>query len=251
MEDLSSTSYGIRLKKLDDLTPINTTTISVLVNGDRKTIKVARPSKIAAINTINQNETAIHFGLVIENDWTITDTSNNTSHYSILFAHSLRDHETNLSYIKLDFMKSIDDVTQKIRSAMEGEIILSSFQINASSMFKVIDIASDTIGKSFLWAPWRRNLVRDHIDKVDSVDCKTFLRSAEKHLNFRIPFKFWEDVAAAIKEVARTHLNVQRFFGTIERLESMNAKQVLDLCETHATTISDSLTLKTDVNLRM
>jgi hypothetical protein len=234
MEDLSltSTSFGIKLKRLNDLIQINIDSISIVVNEDCKTIKAGRSSDIAAIAVYNEKETAIHFGLLLKNNWTIIDISNNITRYSILFAHALRDHETNLAYIKLDFMTSIDDVKEKIRLAMEGEIILSSFQTNSSSMLKITDIASDIIEKPFLWAPWRRNIRRHDVTNVNHVDCKTFLQSVEKHLNLHIPLEFWENVTSVIKAIGRNHLNVQKYFGTIERLENMTAKEIFDLSET-------------------
>ncbi|CAF1184931.1 unnamed protein product [Didymodactylos carnosus] len=95
------------------------------------------------------------------------------------------------AYIILEFDQSIDEIKQKLSSMFSGgNVELSKFQPNATSLMNAKDIVDDVVGKKFIWKPWTTGMTPSEFAVSDNMNCKRFVQKIEQHLNYRVPTEF-------------------------------------------------------------
>ncbi|ETN99551.1 hypothetical protein RFI_37920 [Reticulomyxa filosa] len=227
-----------KIVKSEQVKVINSYTVQL----DEALIYVKSYSELASIFGYSSKYKVIHFGLIVKNNWYITEngaSDTNASMFPILFAHVLptkttgiRDDEiktAKYTHLRVHFYSDLSQIEKELlRVIGGGQIYQSKFETSTATMKQCIPLLNDVLGKQYTFKPWELGLSPNEFKESDDMNCKRFVNKVEKHIHYTVPNDVWEKAVEIITDAAQQDAQLANYVNQIEGRDKMTARQLSD-----------------------
>jgi len=188
---------------MNQIARTETTSVTVYLEPDThavsKTITVTHGSSACAAFAFSLRTGVGHFGLICKNNWNVDGVI-----YPVVVMHAMPTGERQKCGVRIEFCQNVDEATKKLlKISGGGEVLLSKFQSNSSSLNQIVPLFGEVLEKQFVWQPFKEGYTPQTFLESDDCNCKRFMGKVEQHLSFRVEEEFSNKCLDIVKKYVK------------------------------------------------